>query len=646
MAIDELTKDTQPLLGSINSPEDLKTLSNEALRQLAAEVRDLIVRTVSQRGGHLASSLGVVELTLAILKVFSPPQDRIVFDVGHQAYAYKILTGRRDAFVTLRSRKGVSGFPKRAESEYDLFDVGHAGNAISVAAGMAQARCFDGQNHKVIAVVGDGSLTCGVSYEGLNQAGAAEKDLIIILNDNEMSISPNVGAIAAYLNRIMTGQLVTRFREEVKNVLKNFPGIMGRSMYTMARQFEDALKGFVTPGRLFEDLGFNYVGPIDGHQIKHLVDTLQNVKRFKEPVLVHTITCKGKGYCQAEQDPSRFHGVGPFDITTGKTEVRDLPPTYTSVFGRTMVRMGTRDQKIVAVTAAMEYGTGLAEFARLFPKRFFDVGIAEQHGVVFAAGLAREGYKPVVAIYSTFMQRGYDHLVHDVCMQEYPVVFAMDRAGIVGEDGPTHHGVFDIAFCRHIPNLVMMAPSDENELLDMMATALSMGRPCVIRYPRAHGLGVTLRKDPQALPLKARALVTGNDLVIIAIGSMVAPAIEASRILHQEGLSVGVIDARFIKPLDKELILPTVSRIRSVLTVEEGILAGGFGSSLLELFADSGLENVKVVRMGVPDRFIEHGTREELLEEIGLTPTHIAEQCRIMIKSPATPKHLRINVGS
>jgi 1-deoxy-D-xylulose-5-phosphate synthase len=590
--------------------------------------------------------LGVVELTLAILKVFSPPQDRIIFDVGHQAYAYKILTGRRDAFVTLRSRKGVSGFPKRAESEYDLFDVGHAGNAISVAAGMAQARCFDGQNHKVIAVVGDGSLTCGVSYEGLNQAGAAEKDLIIILNDNEMSISPNVGAIAAYLNRIMTGQLVTRFREEVKNVLKNFPGIMGRSMYTMAKQFEDALKGFVTPGRLFEDLGFNYVGPIDGHQIKHLVDTLQNVKRFKEPVLVHTITCKGKGYCQAEQDPSRFHGVGPFDITTGKTEVRDSPPTYTSVFGRTMVRMGTRDQKIVAVTAAMEYGTGLAEFARLFPKRFIDVGIAEQHGVVFAAGLAREGYKPVVAIYSTFMQRGYDHLVHDVCMQEYPVVFAMDRAGIVGEDGPTHHGVFDIAFCRHIPNLVMMAPSDENELLDMMATALSMGRPCVIRYPRAHGLGVTLRKDPQTLPLKARALVTGNDLVIIAIGSMVAPAVEASRILHQEGLSVGVIDARFIKPLDKELILSTVSRIRSVLTVEEGILAGGFGSSLLELFADSGLENVKVVRMGVPDRFIEHGTREELLEEIGLTPTHIAEQCRIMIKSPATPKHLRINVGS
>lgn len=646
MGFDDVAEKNHTVLGSINSPEDLKPLSTEDLKQLASEVRDLIVTTVSERGGHLASSLGVVELTIALLKVFSPPQDRIVFDVGHQSYAYKILTGRRDAFGTLRKRGGIAGFPKRAESEYDLFDVGHAGNAISVAAGLAQARCFDGKSHKVIAVVGDGSLTCGVSYEGLNQAGAAEKDLIIILNDNEMSISPNVGAIAAYLNRIMTGQLVTRFRDEVKNVLKNFPGIMGRSMYTLAKQFEDALKGFVTPGRLFEDLGFNYVGPIDGHQIKHLVETLQNVKRFREPVLVHTITCKGKGYCQAEQDPSRFHGVGPFDLVSGKTEVSDAPPTYTSIFGKTMVRLGTKDEKIVAITAAMEYGTGLAEFARLFPKRFFDVGIAEQHGVVFAAGLAREGYKPVVAIYSTFMQRGYDHLIHDVCMQEYPVVFAMDRAGIVGEDGPTHHGVFDIAFCRHIPNLIMMAPSDENDLLDMMATAFSSGRPCVIRYPRAHGLGVPLKKEPQVLPLKSRVLVTGTDLVIVAIGSMVTPAVEASQILRQEGISVAVIDARFIKPLDKESILPIASRIGLVLTVEEGILAGGFGSSLLELFAESGLENVKVVRMGVPDRFIEHGTRDELLEEIGLTPTHIADQCRNMIKSPATSKPLRINVGS
>jgi len=636
----------KPLLETIQGPDDIKAMPIESLKQLAAEVRELIIDTVAQRGGHLASSLGVVELTIALLKVFSPPQDRVIFDVGHQSYAYKILTGRREAFHGLRMRGGIAGFPKRSESECDFFDVGHAGNAISVAAGMAQARCFDGGQHKVMAIVGDGSLTCGVSYEGLNQAGAAEKDLIIILNDNEMSISPNVGAIAAYLNRIMTGQLVTRFRDEVKNVLKNIPGLVGRSMYSWAKQFEEALKGFVTPGRLFEDLGFNYVGPIDGHQIKHLVDTFQNVKRFKEPVLVHTITCKGKGYWQAEQDPSRFHGVGPFDRASGALHVDEGPPTYTSVFGKTMVKLGSRDQSIVAITAAMEYGTGLAEFARLFPRRFFDVGIAEQHGVVFAAGLAAEGYKPVVAIYSTFMQRGYDHLIHDVCMQGHPVVFAMDRAGVVGEDGPTHHGVFDIAFCRHIPNLIIMAPSDENELMDMLATAISCRKPCVIRYPRAHGLGIQLKKEPQILPFKARLVTKGDDVVICAIGSMVAPAIEASQSLAQEGLSVAVVDARFIKPLDSELIVPLAAKTGLVVTVEEGILSGGFGSALLELFQDEGLSDVKVLRLGIPDKFVEHGTRQELLGELCLTASGIADQCRKMVGSSAAGKHLRINVGS
>ncbi|MGC8907868.1 MAG: 1-deoxy-D-xylulose-5-phosphate synthase [Desulfomonilaceae bacterium] len=642
----EATRQNNLLLETIQGPDDLKALSIDSLKQLASEVRELIIDTVSRRGGHLASSLGVVELTIALLKVFSPPQDRVIFDVGHQSYAYKILTGRRELFHGLRTRGGIAGFPKRSESKYDFFDVGHAGNAISVAAGLAQARCFDGAQHKVIAIVGDGSLTCGVSYEGLNQAGAAEKDLIIILNDNEMSISPNVGAIAAYLNRIMTGQLVTRFREEVKNVLKNIPGLMGRSMYSWAKQFEEALKGFVTPGRLFEDLGFNYVGPIDGHQIKHLVDTFQNVKRFKEPVLIHTVTCKGKGYCQAEQDPSRFHGVGPFDRASGAFEVVDSPPTYTSVFGKTMVKLGSRDQKIVAITAAMEYGTGLAEFARLFPRRFFDVGIAEQHGVVFAGGLAAEGYKPVVAIYSTFMQRGYDHIIHDVCMQGHPVVFAMDRAGLVGEDGPTHHGVFDMAFCRHIPNLVMMAPSDENELADMLFTAISLRRPCVIRYPRAHGLGVQLKKEPELLPLCAQLVNEGDDIVIIAIGSMVEAARQASLLLAQEGFSVAVVNARYIKPLDKELLSSAAAKTGVVVTVEEGILAGGFGSAVLELFQDQGLADVRVSRLGIPDKFIEHGTREELLEELGLTPLGIADQCKKMMGSGAARKHLRINVGS
>jgi len=623
---------TTPILRQIESPADLKGLSPDELTQLAQELRDLIILTVSEKGGHLASSLGVVELTLSMLKVFSPPEDRIVFDVGHQTYAYKILTGRRDFFHTLRTKGGLAGFPKRSESAYDFFDVGHAGNAISVAAGMAQARCFNSQNHKVIAVVGDGSLTCGVSFEGLNQAGAAKKDLIIILNDNEMSISPNVGAMAAYLNRIMTGQLVTGFRKEVKSILKNIPGVMGRSMYVLAKQFEDALKGFLTPGRLFEELGFNYVGPIDGHRIKHLIDTLNNVKRFREPVLIHTITCKGKGYCSAEKDPSRFHGVGPFDIETGKVRQKEGPPTYTTVFGQAMVELASKQDDIVAITAAMEYGTGLADFAQLFPERFFDVGIAEQHGVIFAAGLALEGFRPVVAIYSTFIQRGYDHIIHDVCMQGIPVVFALDRAGIVGEDGPTHHGVFDIAFTRSIPNLTVMAPSDENELADMLATALSLDGPSAIRYPRAHGWGVTLKKDPTPLELgRGRMLAQGDDLLIIAVGSMVAPAVEAARLLAVEGVRAGVLDARFVKPLDKRLIVGKAADAGKVLTVEEGVVTGGFGSAVLELLADEGLTGVRTARMGVPDVFVQHGTRSELLSDLGLDAKGIAARAKELL---------------
>jgi 1-deoxy-D-xylulose-5-phosphate synthase len=631
------------ILARIESPEDLKELSVESLKSLAGEVRELIIQTVSQRGGHLASSLGVVELTLAMLKVFSPPEDRIVFDVGHQAYAYKILTGRRDAFRSLRTRGGIAGFPRRDESEYDIFDVGHAGNAISVAAGLAQARCFSGRHHKVIAVVGDGSLTCGVSYEGLNQAGAAKKDLIIVLNDNEMSISQNVGAMAAYLNRIMTGQIVTRFRDEVKNILKNIPGV-GKSMYSLAKQFEDALKNFITPGRLFEELGFTYVGPIDGHQIKHLMDTFANVQRFHNPVLIHTITCKGKGYCHAEADPSRFHGVGPFEIQSGSIEECEGPPSYTTVFGETLVKLAAQDPRIVAITAAMEYGTGLAEFGRRFPNRFFDVGIAEQHGVVFAAGLAKEGYRPVVAIYSTFIQRGYDHLIHDVCMQKFPVVFALDRAGLVGEDGPTHHGVFDIAFTRSIPNLVVMAPADEDELADMLATALDLGVPCAIRYPRAHGLGVALKKEPSILPMaRARMVAEGEDVLIIAVGSMVAPAVEASRILRDEGIAAGVLNPRFLKPLDRDMISARAASAGKVLIVEEGVLPGGFGSAVLELFSDQGLQGVRTDRLGIADTFVEHGTRSELLESLGLTVEGIADRARSVLDGRAQAKVRRIS---
>jgi 1-deoxy-D-xylulose-5-phosphate synthase len=632
------------ILCRIDSPEEVRNLPPESLEQLAAELRDLIIRTVSKRGGHLASSLGVVELTVAMLKVFQPPEDRIVFDVGHQAYAYKILTGRRDAFHTLRCKGGIAGFPKRCESPYDIFDVGHAGNAISAAAGIAQARCLERGQHKVIALVGDGSLTCGVSYEGLNQAGDAKKDLIIVLNDNEMSISPNVGAMAAYLNRLMTGQVVTRFRAEIKGLLKSLPGSMGRSMYGLAKQFEEALKGFITPGKLFEELGFKYVGPIDGHRIKHLVDTFTNVKRFREPVLVHVVTCKGKGYCRAESNPSYFHGVGPFDIETGEVKQKSPgPPTYTSAFGKTMVKLAESDRRIVAITAAMEYGTGLAEFARIYPDRFFDVGIAEQHGVIFAAGLASEGFRPVVAIYSTFIQRGFDHLIHDVCMQDFPVVFALDRAGVVGEDGPTHHGVFDMAFTRHIPNLTVMVPSDEREMADMLLTALKLDGPSAIRYPRAKGVGLPMDDGLRPLTVgKARTLARGSDLLIIAAGSMVQPSLEASRFLSEEGLSVGVIDARFLKPLDRELITAKAADVGTILTVEEGVLAGGFGSAVLELLAEEGLTGVRCHRMGIPDRFVEHGTRAELLDELGLTAEGIARASRALLEDRRVAKLRRI----
>ncbi|MFH1113600.1 MAG: 1-deoxy-D-xylulose-5-phosphate synthase [Pseudomonadota bacterium] len=628
---DTATRDS--ILWRLESPLELRGLSFEELDRLAQEIRELIIGTVSDTGGHLASSLGTVELTLALLRVFNPPDDRIVFDVGHQAYAYKILTGRRDSFHTLRTRGGVAGFPKRSESSYDCFDVGHAGNAISVAAGLAQARCFSGRDHKVLAVVGGGSLTCGVSYEGLNQAGAAKKDMIIILNDNDMSISPNVGAMAAYLNRIMTGQMVMRFRKEVKSALKTIPGVMGRSMYEGARRFEEALKGFITPGRLFEELGFNYVGPIDGHRIKHLVDTLANVKRFSEPVLVHTVTCKGKGYCKAEEDPSLFHGVGPFDVVTGEINKPTGPPSYTSVFGKTMVKLGRSDARIVAVTAAMEHGTGLAEFARLYPGRFFDVGIAEQHGVVFAAGLASEGFRPVVAIYSTFIQRGFDHLIHDVCMQNFPVIFALDRAGIVGQDGPTHHGVFDIAFTRHIPGLVVMAPANQNELADMLYTALSLDGPCSIRYPRDRAPGPVDKEAPEILPIgKGRMVAEGDDILIIALGPMVELALDAARRLHKEGIGAAVMDPRFVKPLDRDLIIEKAVKCGNVLTVEEGVLAGGFGSAVLELLGDEGIEDVKITRMGIPDRFIEHGTRKELMDDLGLNAAGIVRKAGEMLR--------------
>lgn len=496
--MEEQTK--QEIIDRIDSPEDLRRLTVDELNLLAVEIRRRIIDTVAANGGHLAPSLGTVELTLALHYVFDTPRDRLIWDVGHQAYAHKLVTGRRDRFHTLRRKDGISGFPKRKESPYDVFDAGHSSTSLSAASGIAEARCLKGEKHKVIAVIGDGSMTAGMAYEAMNWAGDREKDLIIVLNDNEMSISPNVGAMSAYLNRVMTGKEVTRLKSGVLHVLKSLPG--GEQMIKFTRQVEESLKAFVVPGMLFEELGFQYVGPLEGHRLDYLIRNLQNVAQLNRPVLVHVVTRKGKGCPFAEAEPCRYHGVGPFDRETGAVFVKpDAPPSYTEIFGRTMIRLASEDPRITAITAAMGTGTGLDEYAARFPDRFFDVGIAEQHGVTFAAGLAVEGFIPVVAIYSTFLQRAFDQVLHDVCLQNLHVVFALDRGGFVGEDGPTHHGLFDLAYLRSIPNMVVMAPKDENEFQHMLKTATEHRGPIAIRYPRGAGAGVPLDTDLSSLPI-------------------------------------------------------------------------------------------------------------------------------------------------
>jgi len=527
---------TYTYLDRINTPADIKGLTMEELPSLAAEIRDKILQTVSANGGHLSSSLGVVELTIALHYVFDAPRDRIVWDVGHQAYAHKLLTGRRRAFSTLRQFGGISGFPRREESRYDTFTVGHSSTSISAALGMAEARDLRGEDHKVIAVIGDGSMTAGLAFEGLNQGGALKKDLIIVLNDNEMSISPNVGALSSYLSRHMTGDFYVSIQKIVENLLRNIPGI-GEPMLKAAKRLEDSLKGLVVPGMVFEELGFEYVGPIKGHRFDRLIRTFENVKKLNRPVLVHVATQKGKGYEPAEKRPSLFHGVGPFDRETGTLHGKPAgAPTYTEVFGKMLTRLAFEDERIVAVSAAMPGGTGLKYFAEKIPDRFYDVGIAEQHGVTFSAGLATEGFKPVAAIYSTFLQRAYDQILHDVCLPDLPVVFAMDRAGLVGDDGPTHHGNFDLSYLRHIPNLVLMSPKDENELQNMIKTALDCRHPAAIRYPRGRGEGVELDPYPRTLPLgEAERLSLGEDVAIFAVGHTVSPALRAAGCSSKKG---------------------------------------------------------------------------------------------------------------
>jgi len=604
----------------------------EELENLCNEIRREIISTVSKTGGHLASNLGVVELTVALHYVFDLPRDKLIWDVGHQSYTHKLLTERRDRFHTLRQYEGISGFPKRDESPYDAFDSGHSGTSISAALGMAEARRKKGEEGRVIAVIGDGSMTAGLAFEGLNQAGHIDQDLIVILNDNEMSISPNVGALSSYLNRLMTGQFVNRFREDLKAFLETLPGI-GKSVLRFAKQAEESLKGFLMPGLLFEELGLKYIGPIDGHRLDYLIENFQNIKKLRGPILVHVITKKGKGYGPAEMNPSCFHGISPFIVETGEPRQDEThnPPTFTEVFGETLCKLAKENKRLIAVTAAMQSGTGLEEFSKIFPDRFYDIGIAEQHAVTFAAGLALEGMKPVVAIYSTFLQRAYDQILQDVCLQNLPVVFALDRGGIVGEDGPTHHGLFDFSYLRHIPNLIIMVPKDECEFQHMIKTAIDCPTPVAFRYPRSKGVGV--RRDAKLKSIeigKGEVVREGKDVLILAIGSTVYPSIRAAERLEMIEIETAVVNSRFLKPLDGDLICDWAKKIGKVLTVEENVLLGGFGSAVLELFQERGLFQVQVKRLGVPDLFVEHGPQSLLREKYGIDENGIFKAAKEM----------------
>ncbi|ABA88911.1 1-deoxy-D-xylulose-5-phosphate synthase [Syntrophotalea carbinolica DSM 2380] len=616
------------MLKNLKSPAELKGLSVKELEVLAGEIRTKIIDTVSQTGGHLASSLGVVELTIALHHVLNTPVDKIVWDVGHQAYAHKLLTGRLDRFDTLRQLGGISGFPKREESPYDAFDVGHSSTSISAALGMAAARDCKNGKEKFVAVIGDGSLTGGMAFEALNQAGDQNKNLIVILNDNEMSISQNVGALSSLINRKMTSELVVRLKKEAENFLGHVPRI-GKDLLKVARKAEESLKGFFTPGMLFEAFGFDYVGPLNGHRLETLIPALENVANLEGPVLVHVVTRKGKGFEPAEKNPSLFHGVGPFDKETGEVRAsKGGPASFTGVFGSTLTAMAEKDDRIVAITAAMLEGTGLKEFSKRYPSRFFDVGIAEQHAVTFAAGLACQGMRPVVALYSTFLQRAYDNVVHDVALQRLPVTFAIDRGGLVGADGPTHHGVFDYSFLRHIPNMVVIAPRDEIELQRAMLTGTQHDGPLAYRYPRGKALGLELPDSVESMPIgKGEKLRDGSDAVIFALGVVCKEALVASDILAGEGLSVAVVDPRFLKPLDQQLLIAEARRTGVVVTVEENVRQGGFGSAVLEMLADEGLA-VRVLRIGLPDRFIEQGTQQQLYARYGLDAEGIAASVR------------------
>lgn len=619
------------ILERISAPQQVQSLSHSEMEQLASELRREIISTVSSTGGHLAPSLGTVELTLALLHTYDPGHNRILWDVGHQSYAYKILTRGVERFRSLRQFAGISGFPRPSESPYDHFVAGHSGNSISSALGMAVARDLSREEEHVLSVIGDGSMTAGMAYEGLNQAGGQERNMVVILNDNEMSISQNVGALSSFLSRNLSHHRFLRFRKDLKNWLQNVP-VIGGDLLNYAKRSEESLKGCFSPGVLFEAFKFNYLGPIDGHDVRQLTRVLEQIRQMSGPILLHTMTTKGKGYEPAECAPSQFHGVGCFEPSTGDAlkSHTQKPMSYSKVMGRTLSALADSEPRLVAITAAMPEATGLDDFQQRHPERFFDVGICEQHGVTFAAGLASRGYRPAVCIYSTFLQRSYDQIVHDVCLQNLPVTFCMDRAGLVGADGPTHHGAFDLSYLRHIPNMTLMAPKDEAELQCMLATCLTLQGPAAVRYPRGCGTGAQLVQSPA--PLEActgEFLRDGSEVCILALGNTVQPSLEAAADLEQESdASCAVYNTRFIKPLPEE-IADIGARFPRLLLVEENALAGGFGSAVLEFLADRDLLGETTVRrLGLPDRFVEHGSPEELLHQVGLDREGVARALR------------------
>jgi len=621
-------------LEKINSPADLKKMSRKDLPLLASEIREVIIDVVSKNGGHLAPSLGVVELAIAIHYVFNAPDDKIIWDVGHQSYAHKLLTGRRERFHTLRQYDGICGFTRMSESPYDAFSTGHSSTSVSAGLGIACAKRLKNENKKVIAVIGDGSMTAGLAYEGLNQAGDIHKNILVILNDNDMSISHNVGAVSSLLSRTFSAKYLQDFKKEVGDFLKSLPKF-GDDIYQFAKRSKESFKTFITPGMLFEAFNFEYFGPINGHKLDHLIDILNNVKCLSEPVLLHVTTQKGKGYLPSEKNPVYFHGVGCFNADTGESINEDCSiPTYTQVFGRKLIKMASENDRIIAVTAAMPEGTGLSNFATTYPDRFFDVGIAEQHAVTFAAGLATEGFRPFVAIYSTFLQRAYDQILHDVCIEALPVAFAVDRGGIVGEDGATHNGVFDLSYLRSLPNMVVMAPKDENELCRMLSTAVSHNGPIAVRYPRGIGEGVKFENQDIPIPIgKGEVLRKGDDILIIAIGQSVNEALMANNMLKEQGISATIVNARFVKPLDTDLIGDLSRKIPRIITVEENVRQGGFGSAVLECLSDLGISGFRLKCIGLPDSFIEHGSQKFLRSKYGIDAPAIFNAAKYLMNN-------------